>query len=232
MNPISESIRESLFTLKDEAYAEFQAKLLPTVARSSIIGVRTPELRKLARSLAVMPDTPQFLDDLPHEYFDENNLHGMIISCMKDYEETVRRLNEFLPFVDNWAVCDQMSPAIFRKHKNALLSEIKRWQMSDREYTVRFGTGMLMAHYLDEDFSPEYIEWASAANRDEYYVKMMTAWFFATALSKQYDSTVIWLEQRRLDTWTHNKAIQKAVESYRISDEKKQYLKTLRIRKN
>ncbi len=232
MNQVTGRIREKLFSLKDDKYAEFQSKLIPAVPRTGFIGVRTPELRKLAKDLAKLPDTAQFLDDLPHETFDENNLHGMIISYLKDYDETIRRLDEFLPFVDNWAVCDQMSPAIFKKHKNALLSEIKRWQMSDREYTVRFGTGMLMAHYLDEDFSTEYIEWAAVANRDEYYVKMMTAWFFATALSKQYDSTVIWLEQRRLDTWTHNKAIQKAVESYRISDEKKQYLKTLRIKKN
>lgn len=226
---IVDEIRDELFENQDKQYHDFMIKLLPGMERDRMIGIRTPELRKLAKKYAGREDTGIFMKDLPHKYFEENQLHAFIISGMKDYSSCMSLLEEFLPFVDNWATCDQMSPKVFRKHKEELLSHIRTWIASDRTYTVRFGIGMLMQHFLDEDFDPEYPELAAAVRSDEYYVKMMIAWYFATALAKQYDEVIPYLENQNLDVWTHNKTIQKAIESFRITPEQKQYLRTLKI---
>ena len=229
---IRDEIVKELYSLKDEKYGEFQSKLIPTVDKETVIGVRTPELRKLAKEYARRDDVACFLDDLPHEYFEENQLHAFIISGIKEYEDCILRVNQFLPYVDNWATCDQMSPKVFKKNKDKLIDEISCWINSEDTYTIRFGVGMLMTHYLDEDFNPSYLSTVAGLRSDEYYINMMIAWYFATALAKQYDDAVKYIEERRLDDWTHNKAIQKAVESYRITDEQKAYLKTLKVKRN
>ena len=195
------------------------------------IGVRTPELRKLAKELAKREDIREFLNDLPHQYFDENQLHAFILSGEKDFEKCMEDLERFLPYVDNWATCDQTSPKVFRKHRKELLDAIRRWIESDHPYTVRFAIKMLMEHFLDEDFDPAYPEMVAEVRSEEYYIRMMIAWYFATALAKQYEAVLPYLEQKKLDVWTHNKTIQKAVESYRITEEQKIYLKSLK-RKN
>ena len=228
--PIIGEIRDRLFSLQDAKYRELQIKILPNLEPESIIGVRTPELRQMAKELAVREETGAFLKNLPHRYFDENQLHAFILSGMKDYTACMEALERFLPYVDNWATCDQMSPKVFRKHRMELLGSIRKWIASDQAYTIRFGIGMLMEHYLDEDFDPAYPELAAAVRSEEYYVNMMTAWYFATALAKQYDAVIPYIENRRLDPWTHNKAIQKAIESYRITPAQKEYLRTLKIR--
>ena len=228
--PIIGEIRDRLFSLQDAKYRELQIKILPNLEPESIIGVRTPELRQMAKELAVREETGAFLKNLPHRYFDENQLHAFILSGMKDYTACMEALERFLPYVDNWATCDQMSPKVFRKHRMELLGSIRKWIASDQAYTIRFGIGMLMEHYLDGDFDPAYPEIAAGVRSGEYYVNMMTAWYFATALAKQYDAVIPYIENRRLDPWTHNKAIQKAIESYRITPEQKEYLKTLKIR--
>ena len=225
-----DGIRKELFSLQDLKYREMQVKIIPTVKPESIIGVRTPELRRMAKELAGREGTDAFLNDLPHRYFDENQLHAFILSGMKDYAECLAALGRFLPYVDNWATCDQMSPKVFRKHRKELLEPVRKWIASDETYTIRFGIGMLMEHYLDDDFDPAYPEAVADIRSGEYYVNMMTAWYFATALAKQYDAVLPFIENRRLDHWTHNKAIQKAIESYRITPEQKEYLKTLKIR--
>lgn len=231
MSNIHEEILQRLFALQDREYQVFQSKLIPTVASERMIGVRTPALRAMAKEFLKRGDAGEFLAALPHRYFDENQLHAFIISLGKDYGATVAAVDAFLPHVDNWATCDQLSPAVFRKHHAELLSEIRRWMASEQTYTIRFGVGMLMQHYLDADFRPEYLERVAALRSDEYYVNMMIAWYFATALAKQYDAALPYLAQRRLDVWTHNKAIQKAVESFRVSAEQKEYLKMLKIKK-
>lgn len=228
---LSEEIRERLFELRDAEYRDFQCKLIPTVDRDYFIGVRTPALRALASELSKRGDTGGFLAELPHKSFDENQLHAFIISLIKDYDACLAAVNEFLPYVDNWATCDQMSPKVFKKHRDRLIDSVEGWMSDGKTYTVRFGTGMLMQHYLDGDFKPEYLELAAKIRSDEYYVNMMTAWLFATALAKQYGAALPYIEQRRLDAWTHNKAIQKAVESRRITVEQKKYLKTLKTGK-
>ncbi len=228
---ITEEIREELFKLQDIKYRDFQGKLISTVAPDTVIGVRTPELRKYAKELLKREDIADFLNDLPHKYFDENQLHAFIISGMKDYDACVNEVQRFLPFVDNWATCDQMSPKVFKKHKKDLLEEINNWLDSGETYIIRFAVGMLMEHFLDEDFDKSYPEMVSKIRSDEYYVNMMTAWYFATALAKQYESILPYIEDKKLDVWTHNKAIQKSVESYRITPEQKEYLKTLKIKK-
>lgn len=222
-------ITERLFEMQDGEYRLFQAKLMPTVDPESIIGVRMPQIRAFAKELA-KEDCADFFDALPHEHYDENNLHGALISSIKDYNEAVRRVDAFLPYVDNWATCDMMSPKVFKKHKAELISEIDRWLASDRVYTIRFGIEMLMSFYLDDDFRPEYLEKVAAVKHEDYYVKMMAAWYFATALAKQWDATVPYIENARLEKWIHNKTIQKAVESYRITDEQKSYLKSFKIK--
>lgn len=228
---ILDEIRNELFKMQDIAYRDFNSKLIPTLDKSLFIGVRTPELRKYAKQLAKREDIEEFLHSLPHKYFDENQLHAFIVSEIKDFKSCVDKVNEFLPYIDNWATCDQLSPKVFKKHHKELIAYIKEWLESDRVYTVRFGIGMLMEHFLDEDFDIIYPEMVSKIRSDEYYVNMMIAWYFATALAKQYESILPFIEKRSLDIWTHNKAIQKAVESLRISDEKKEYLKSLKIKK-
>ena len=228
---ITDEIRKKLFALQDEKYRDFQARLIPGKTADVMIGVRTPELRKLAKELAKREDIDEFLDDLPHKYFDEDQLHAFILSGMKDYKACMDRVSSFLPYVDNWATCDQMSPKVFRKHREALAAQADRWMDSPEPYTVRFGIGMLMEHFLDEDFDLRYPERVAELRSEEYYVNMMIAWYFATALAKQYDSILPYIENKRLDTWTHNKAIQKAIESYRIKPEQKEYLRTLKVKR-
>ena len=222
-------ITERLFEMQDGEYRLFQARLMPTVDPESIIGVRMPQIRAFAKELA-KEDCTDFFDALPHEHYDENNLHGALISSIKDYNEAVRRVDAFLPYVDNWATCDMMSPKVFKKHKAELICEIDRWLASDRVYTIRFGIEMLMSFYLDDDFKPEYLEKVAAVKHEDYYVKMMAAWYFATALAKQWDAAVPYIESGKLEKWIHNKTIQKAVESYRITDEQKSYLKSFKIK--
>lgn len=224
------SIRETLFSLREEKFAAFQARLIPNVAPERIIGVRTPALRKLAKTLRGSGEAEEFLKALPHEFFEENNLHAFLLCEMKDFDACVQAVEDFLPYVDNWATCDQMSPRVFRKNKQALLPYIRCWIASERCYTRRFGTGMLMSHFLDEDFREEYLRLVSDKRSEEYYVNMMIAWYFATALAKQYEAALPYLENRRLDPWVHNKTIQKAVESFRVSDEHKACLRALKIR--
>ncbi|MBQ7714783.1 MAG: DNA alkylation repair protein [Clostridia bacterium] len=221
-------IQKALFALQDTEYKCFQSKLIPGSDGSRMIGVRTPDLRELAKKLSGKPGTEIFLSRLPHEYFDEDQLHAFIISEEKDFEKCVALTEAFLPYVDNWATCDQMSPKTFRKHTDELLPHIDEWIKSDRTFTVRFGIGMLMQHYLDVYFDPAYPKAVASVRSDEYYVNMMRAWYFATALAKQYGDVVPYIEEGRLDVWTHNKAIQKCVESRRISEEQKAYLRTLK----
>ena len=224
-------IRVELFKMQDMDYRDFNSKLIPTVDKESMIGIRTPDLRKYAKQLGKSSDAIEFLQTLPHKYFDENQLHAFIISEIKDFKSCVDRVNEFLPYVDNWATCDQLSPKVFKKHHKELITYIKEWLKSDKVYTLRFGIGMLMEHFLDEDFDILYPEIVSKIRSGEYYINMMIAWYFATALAKRYESVIPFIENNSLDIWTHNKAIQKAVESLRISDEKKEYLKSLKIKK-
>ena len=226
---ITEEIRQSLFELQDIKYRDFQVKLIPGKDMETMIGVRTPELRKLAKQMLKREEIGEFLRDLPHRFFDEDQLHAFIVSGIKEYGKCMEELMRFLPYVDNWATCDQMSPGIFKKHRPELLAEIREWLGSEHTYTVRFGIGMLMQHFLDEDFDPAYPELVAGVHSEEYYVNMMIAWYFATALAKQYDAVLPFIEGRRLEPWTHNKTIRKAVESYRISDEKKEYLRSLKV---
>ncbi|MGN0312984.1 MAG: DNA alkylation repair protein [Lachnospiraceae bacterium] len=223
-----EEIRQLLFDLRDEGYARFQAKLTPTVAQQLFIGVRVPLARKLAKQLSTSKEAQAFLQELPHQYYDENMLHGLLLNEIRDYEECLERVEAFLPYVDNWAVCDTLSPKVFKKHKPEFLSKIREWSASKETYTCRFGMEMLMTHFLDEDFCPEYLEIPAQVRSEEYYVRMMVAWFYATALAKQWDATIPYLEKQRLEPWTHNKTIQKAIESYRITDSQKAYLRTLK----
>ena len=228
MMELREEILKRLLTLQDLKYKDFQAKLMPTVEKNTIIGVRTPELRRLAKEFAKRKDVGAFLDALPHGYYDENNLHGFILFEEKDFDRVISRVDAFLPYIDNWATCDLLSPKVFMKHKAELLPHIRRWLASGKVYTVRFGIEMLMSHYLDEDFAPEYPDWVAAVRSEEYYVNMMIAWYFATALAKQYEAALPYLVEQRLAPWTHNKTIQKAIESYRITDEQKAYLRSLK----
>ncbi len=222
---------KELKKLQDLKYRDMQIKIIPTVDPESVIGVRTPELKTMAKDFLKSGDCKNFLKELPHEYFEENQLHAFIISGMKDPDECFKELETFLPYIDNWATCDQLSPKIFKKHRGELLKYIKKWIGSDKTYTVRFGTGMLMEHFLDDDFDPQYPEMVAKIRSGDYYINMMIAWYFATALAKQYDLILPYLEEKRLDDWTHNKTIQKCVESSRITDERKSYLKSLKIRR-
>ena len=222
-------ITNKLFELQDKEYGEFQAKLTPGIEKNQIIGVRVPVVRKLAKEYIKDEESQEFLNTLPHEYYDENMLHGLLISEIKDYEKCVELIDKFLPFVDNWAVCDIMSPKVFKKNKDKLILKIKEWMKSDHTYTCRFGVEMIMTHYLDEEFKEEYIDMVSKIHSEEYYVQMVIAWLFATALAKQWDATITYIENQKLDKWIHNKTIQKARESYRITDEQKEYLKGLKI---
>lgn len=221
------TIERMLFELKDEEYAKFQSRLTPSVAPNLFIGVRVPDIRKLAKQLKDEKIKEEFMHELPHKYYDENMLHAALVTEIKDYEKAIAETERFLPYVDNWAVCDTMSPKVFKKHKEELLLKIREWTDSEEAYTIRFGVEMLMSHYLDDDFKPEYLEIPAKVKSEEYYVNMMIAWFFATALAKQWGDVIPYIEQGRLDDWVHKKTIRKAIESYRITDEQKDYLKTL-----
>lgn len=226
---IVDEIQKELFALQDTTYRDFQSKLIPNLASGSMIGVRTPELRKLAKQMAKREEIGIFLKTLPHAYFDENQLHAFIIAEQKDFAKCMDELTRFLPFVDNWATCDQLSPKIFRKHRQELLPYIKEWLVSDKTYVVRFAVGMLMEHFLDEDFDMAYPEMVAEIRSEEYYINMMVAWYFATAMAKQYEAVLPFIEEVRLDPWTHNKAIQKSIESNRITAEQKAYLRGLKV---
>ncbi len=222
-----EIIRE-LFRLQDKDYALLQAKIIPNIASEKIIGVRTPALRTFAKTLYKDSDIEDFLSGVPHQYFDENQLHAFVISLEKDFDRCIKRVDAFLPYIDNWATCDQLSPKVFKKNPEKLLPFIQTWIKSDKTYTVRFAIGMLMQHFLDENFDTKYVDMVAEIRSKEYYINMMIAWYFATALAKQYESVLPYIEGKRLDSWTHNKAIQKSVESYRITDEQKKYLKSIK----
>ena len=224
-----EIIRSDLSHMQDSEYKAFQSKLIPTVAPDTVLGVRTPALHDYAKSLR-NTDVSSFLQDLPHKYYDENNLHALLIMDIKDFELCLGRVNDFLPYIDNWATCDILRPVCFKKHRPELLEQIKQWIKSSHTYTLRFGLEMLMLHFLEEDFEPEYLDWAAEIRSQEYYVNMMLAWFYATALAKQWEATLPCIEKCRLDKWVHNKTIQKAIESYRVTDEQKAHLRTLRIK--
>ena len=227
----TEEIRKELFLMQDRKYRDFQSRLMPTVDPERMIGVRTPALRKLAKEMVKSGDSASFLAELPHRYFDENQLHAFLLSEMKDFPRCMEEVERFLPYIDNWATCDQLSPKVFRKHRKELLLRIPEWIRSKETYTIRFGIGMLMQHFLDEDFDPAYLELVAALRSEEYYVNMMIAWYFATALAKQYDAALPLMENRQLSDWTHNKAIQKALESFRVTPEHKEVLRSLRVRR-
>ena len=230
MYPMIKEIEIKLFGLQDKTYRDFNAKLIPTIDKETMIGVRTPDLRKLAKELIKTGKAQEFIEELPHKYFDENQLHAFILSEMKDYDECISSVNLFLPFVDNWATCDQLSPKVFKKHHGELFSHIKKWLKSKHTYTVRFAIGMLMQHFLEDDFDTSYPAMVAEIRTEEHYINMMSAWYFATALAKQYEKVLPFIEDKKLDAWTHNKAIQKALESYRITDEQKTYLRSLKLK--
>ena len=221
-------VLDKLFELQDKEYAKFQAKLTPGIEEENVIGVRLPLARKLAKEYIKDEESKTFLKTLPHKYYDENILHGMLVSEIKDYDTCIEEIDRFLPYVDNWAVCDTMIPKVLKKNKQDLLKRIKKWSKSKEVYTCRFGIKMLMSFYLDEDFKEEYLEIPASIHSDEYYINMMIAWFFATALAKKWNETIKYLENNKLDVWVHNKTIQKARESYRITDDQKEYLKSLK----
>ena len=227
---VGTDIQKRLREMRDEKYAEFQAGLIPGIDKERMIGVRTPQLRAYAKELAKGGEADAFLRELPHKYFDEMQLHAFIISGIKDFDLAMEETERFLPYVDNWATCDQLSPKVFAKHKEELLAHVNKWLESDKTYTVRFGIGMLMEHLLDKDFDVSYMERVANIRSDEYYINMMIAWYFATALAKQYDAALQILLDGRLDKWTHNKTIQKARESRRITTGQKEYLQELKIR--
>ena len=222
------TIQSRLIALAEPDFAAFTAKLIPNVPAGKVLGVRTPALRALAKELRGSREAEAFLGELPHAYYEENCLHAFLLEQLRDFEACMAAVERFLPFVDNWAVCDQMNPAVFKKHRAALLEHVESWLASGETYTVRFGIKMLMNHFLDGDFKPEYLKMVSVIESKEYYVNMMRAWYFATALAKQWDSTLPLIKERRLDLWTHNRTIQKAVESNRIGEERKTLLRGLR----
>lgn len=221
-------ITEKLFSLQDMKYKSFQAKLVPTVNSDSIIEVRTPQLRKLAKEIYGTAEAEAFLKVLPHKYYDENNLHAFLLELIGDLRECISRIDEFLPYIDNWATCDLMSPKCFKKHRPQLIKDIEKWLDTDSVYSVRFGVKTLIFHFLDDDFQPYHLELVSSVKSDEYYVNMAIAWYFQAALAKQYDFAVKLFEENRLSTRVHNKALQKAIESYAVSNNRKEYLKTLK----
>ena len=225
MSPVT----ERLLSLADEGYRQFQIPLMPTVDPQRVIGVRTPILRKLAKELAGTAEGEAFLRELPHTYYEENNFHAFLLEQIRDYDTCIAAIDAFLPYVDNWSTCDGWSPKVLKQHPEELLDKIRQWMASDRPYTVRFGIGMLQRHFLDDRFCSEYLDWVAAVDREEYYVRMMVAWYFATALAKQYDAALPYIRDGRLPQWTHNKAIQKAVESYRVTEEHKAVLKQYRL---
>lgn len=227
---VEREVRARLFEMRDEWYKGFQGKLIPNVVPDCIIGVRTPRLRAYAREFGKDPGAWEFMKRLPHTYYEENNLHACLIEQIRDYDTLISALNEFLPYIDNWATCDMLRPKLLKKHRDRLLGQIKKWLLDEHPYTIRFGLEMLMLFYLDDFFQPEFLELAAQIDREEYYVRMMAAWFFATALASQYEAALPYLTQKRLPVWIHNKTIQKAVESSRISDDQKVLLRKLKIK--
>ncbi len=223
-----EEIQKQLFELQDMAYRDFHSRLMPDIDKETVIGIRVPMLRKYAKSIAGTELAEKFIKELPHRYYEENNLHMMLITGIKDYEKCLSEIERFLPYIDNWATCDLPAPKCFENHKEELLPVIKRWIASSETYIIRYGIGMLMRLYLDADFDPEYLELVAGVKSDEYYVNMMIAWYMATALAKQWDAVIPYIEEHRMSDWVHRKTIQKAVESYRITDEQKRYLKGYR----
>ena len=224
------AVCKKLISLQDLKYRDMQIKIIPNIDPASIIGVRTPELKKIAKEMYRSGEYRSFIKKLPHDHFEENQLHAFIICEMKDPDECFDEVEHFLPYVDNWATCDQLSPKIFKKNKDELIKHIKTWIGSDRTYTVRFGVGMLMQHFLDDDYDEKYPKMVAGLRSDEYYINMMIAWYFATALAKQYESVLPYIEENKLDDWTHNKAIQKSLESFRVTDEHKKYLRSLKVK--
>lgn len=222
------ALQKQLFKLQDEKYRDFHSKLIPDTGKEAVIGIRMPVLRKFAKTFGKTPEAEAFLLQLPHQFYEENNLHMMLVTEIKDYPTCMKAVKKFLPYIDNWATCDFPEPKCFRKHKQEVLEEIKDWIHSSETYTIRYGIGMLMRLFLDEDFSPEYLEMAAGVRSEEYYVNMMLAWYFATALAKQWDATIPYIEQHKFSDWVHRKTIQKAVESFRITPEQKVYLKSFR----
>ena len=223
-------VRTELAALADQNYREFNSKLMPTVEKSAVFGVRTPVLRKFAKDFFKDERCNTFLATLPHRYFEENQLHAFLVEQIKDFDRCVLAVEAFLPFIDNWATCDCFSPAAFKKALDKLLPHIEKWLTSSHVYTVRYGVVILMRYFLDERFDEKYLKWVAKVPTDDYYLSMAVAWYFATALSKQYDAALPYIQDRLLDKATHNRAIQKAVESFRISEKHKAYLKTLRIK--
>ncbi len=226
------TITDGLFALKDENYRRFHAKLIPDIPIDNIIGVRTPVLRKYAKEVAKLPEANIFLESLPHSYYEENNLHGALLSLLypKDIIAFMEQLERFLPYVDNWATCDMLSPKIFKKYLPYVYERVQKWLQSDAVYTIRFGIVTLLGFYLDDAFEPEMLQLVANVRSEEYYVNMAVAWYFSMALVKQYDATLPYIQNRVLEPWTHNKSIQKAIESRRIPQETKAYLRGLKIR--
>ena len=227
---MTDKIRKELFNLQDNKYKQFQSKLIPTVDPDTVIGVRTPALRALAKQLAKAENIYVFIQNLPHKYYEENNLHAYILEQIKDFDLCVSAVDEFLPYINNWATCDSMKPKVFAKNTDCLLPYIEKWLCSGHTYTVRYAILMLMTHFLHDKFDIKFLERVAQIQSEEYYINMMIAWYFATALAKQYDSALPFIEQKRLPAWVHNKTIQKAIESYRITKAQKEYLKTLKIK--
>lgn len=223
---MTDIILKELKALSDESYRSFQGKLMPTINRANILGVRSPLLRAYAKELYGTEEAENFLQELPHRYYEENNLHAFLVERIKDFDRCIAELNRFLPYVDNWATCDSMNPKVLTRYKEELLPHIDRWLASEQLYTRRYAIGLLMGLYLDADFRPAYLAQVAACDCSEYYIHMMVAWYFATALAKQYDYAFPYIEQGLLDTKTHNKAIQKAIESNRIPPERKQFLRS------
>ena len=224
-------VRKRLFEMQDTGYRDFHARLIPTVEKEKIIGIRTPILRKFAKEVGKTEESELFLKVLPHQYYEENNLHGLLIEQIRDYDKCLKELERFLPYIDNWATCDMLAVKVVKKHLDTFIDEVYRWMESDHAYTIRFGISMLMRYYLEDAFQMEYPEKVAQIRSEEYYVNMMRAWYFATALAKQYDKILPFIEKQKLDVWTHNKTIQKAIESYRITPEQKEYLRGLKIKK-
>ena len=222
------TVYERLATCSNEEYRDFQSRLVPNVPKETILGVRTPDMRKIAKEIKGTAKAESFLIQRPHQYYEENLVHFFLIALIRDFDECAKAVESFLPYVDCWPVCDQSSPKVFAKNHQKLLPLIRKWISSEHVYTARFGIRMLMNEFLGEDFKPEYLEWVATVNGEDYYIKMMVAWYFATALAKKYDESIVYIEEHRLEPWTHKKAIQKAIESFRVSDAHKEYLKSLR----
>lgn len=227
---VQKGVRQELFELQDLKYRDFHAKLIPTMEKEKIIGVRTPALRGFAKKFGKTEESKLFIKKLPHQYYEENNLHGLLIEQIKDYDECLVELKRFLPYIDNWATCDLLALRLVKKHLDVFIKEIYKFMESEHTYIIRFVISMLMKYYLEDEFKIEYPDKVADIRSEEYYVNMMRAWYFATALAKQYEQIIPFIEKKRLDVWTHNKTIQKAIESYRITDEQKTYLRTLKIK--